>query len=39
MRPPQEVGPDWTNWTRDESLLESVREQLGNRIAASNCAP
>jgi hypothetical protein len=35
----QKVGPDWTNWTRNVSLLESVREQLGNRIAASNCAP
>ena len=35
----QKVGPDWTNWTRNESLLESVRERLGNRIAASNCAP
>jgi hypothetical protein len=35
----QRVGPDWTQWTRDESLLESVREQLGSQIAASNCAP
>ncbi len=35
----RKVGPDWTHWTRDESLLESVREQLGSRIAASNCAP
>jgi hypothetical protein len=35
----QEVGPDWTHWTRDENLLESVREQLGTQIAASNCAP
>ena len=35
----QRVGPDWTHWTRDESLLESVREQLGSQIAASNCAP
>lgn len=35
----QRVGPEWTHWTRDESLLESVREQLGSQIAASNCAP
>jgi hypothetical protein len=35
----RKVGHDWTNWTRDASLLESVREQLGNQIAASNCAP
>jgi len=35
----QRVGPDWTHWTRDDSLLESVREQLGSQIAASNCAP
>ncbi len=35
----QKVGPDWTHWTRDESLLESVRKQLGSQIAASNCAP
>ena len=33
----EEVGPDWTHWTRDYRLLESVREQLGDRIA-SNCA-
>jgi len=33
------VGPDWTHWTRNERLLESVREELGNRIAASSCAP
>jgi hypothetical protein len=35
----QRVGPDWTHWMRDDSLLESVREQLGSQIAASNCAP
>jgi len=35
----RKVGPDWTHWTRDEDLLESVREQLGDRIAASNCVP
>jgi hypothetical protein len=35
----QRVGPDWTHWTRDETLLESVREQLGSQIAASNCTP
>ena len=33
------VGPDWRHWTRDGALLESVREQLGDRIAASNCVP
>ena len=35
----KKVGPDWTNWTRDETLLESVREALGNQIASRNCAP
>jgi len=35
----RKVGPDWTHWTRDESLLESVRKQLGSQIAASNRAP
>ena len=35
----RKVGPDWTHWARDESLLESVRKQLGSQIAASNCAP
>jgi hypothetical protein len=35
----QKAGPDWTHWTRDDNVLESVREQLGNRIASSNCAP
>lgn len=35
----RKVGRDWRHWTRDENLLELVREQLGNQIAASNCAP
>jgi hypothetical protein len=35
----KKVGPDWTHWTRDESLLELVREKMGNQIAASKCAP
>jgi Domain of unknown function (DUF4091) len=35
----QKAGSDWTHWTRDDSVLESVREQLGNQIATSNCAP
>ncbi|MBV9481208.1 MAG: DUF4091 domain-containing protein [Acidobacteria bacterium] len=35
----EKVGPDWSRWTRDERLLESVRERLGTQIAASNCAP
>ncbi len=26
------VGADWTNWTRDTALLESVRQQLGDEI-------
>jgi Domain of unknown function (DUF4091) len=34
----RKVGPDWTYWTRDEGLLELVREQLGNQIATTNCA-
>jgi hypothetical protein len=37
MAEAQKVGPDWRHWTRDESLLESVRERLGTQIAASNC--
>lgn len=35
----KKVGPDWAHWTRDESLLESVRMRLGDQIASSNCAP
>lgn len=35
----QKVGRDWTHWTRDERLLESVRDELGNQIVSSNCAP
>ncbi len=35
----QKVGRDWAHWTTDEGLLESVRKELGNQIAASNCAP
>jgi hypothetical protein len=26
------VGPDWTNWTRSNSLLESVRLQMGQAL-------
>src|SRR5215469_17863098 len=33
------VGRDWTHWTRDENLLESVRKQLGNLIAAPIAVP
>jgi len=33
------VGRDWTNWTRSPKLLEAVRIELGNRIAASGCSP
>jgi hypothetical protein len=33
----EKVGRDWTHWTRNENLLESVREQLGNQIVASSC--
>lgn len=32
------VGRDWTNWTRSPELLESVRIELGGRIAASGCS-
>jgi hypothetical protein len=35
----KKVGTDWSHWTKDQSLLESVREKLGSQIAASNCAP
>jgi hypothetical protein len=35
----KKVGSDWAHWTRDDSLLESVRMRLGDQIAASNCAP
>jgi hypothetical protein len=35
----KKVGPDWAHWTRDDSLLESVRMRLGDQIASSNCAP
>jgi hypothetical protein len=31
------VGRDWTHSTGDKNLLESVRKQLGSRIAATNC--
>jgi hypothetical protein len=26
------VGPDWTNWTRDASAIDSARQQLGQAI-------
>jgi hypothetical protein len=35
----EKVGRDWTHWTKDEGLLESVRDQLGSQIASSHCAP
>jgi hypothetical protein len=28
----QSVGPDWTNWTRNTTLLASVRQQLGQLL-------
>ena len=28
------IAPDWTNWTRDHSLVESVRTQLGEKLDA-----
>lgn len=34
----RKVARDWTNWTRDASLLESVRLELGDKIAASGCS-
>jgi hypothetical protein len=30
---------NWGNWTTDPNALESAREQLGNQISSSNCAP
>jgi hypothetical protein len=33
------AASDWTNWTRDSSLLESVRIELGEKIAESRCSP
>jgi Domain of unknown function (DUF4091) len=35
------VGKDWNwgDWTTDPNALESAREQLGNQISASSCAP
>jgi len=30
---------NWGNWTTDPIALESAREQLGNQISSSNCAP
>ena len=30
---------NWGSWTTDPSALESAREQLGNQISSSNCAP
>jgi hypothetical protein len=33
------VGADWSHWTTDEELLEMVRRQLGDKIAALHCAP
>jgi hypothetical protein len=32
----RKVGHDWSHWTRDQGLLERVREHLGSRIAASH---
>lgn len=32
------VGSDWSHWTRNPALLESVRIELGNRISASGCS-
>ncbi len=26
------VGPDWSNWTRDTSLLEAARRELGEKL-------
>jgi hypothetical protein len=35
------VGKDWNwgDWTTDPNALESAREQLGNQISSTNCAP
>ncbi|MGB8481469.1 MAG: DUF4091 domain-containing protein [Acidobacteriaceae bacterium] len=39
LRESRRVGRDWANWTRSPKLLEAVRIEMGNRIAASGCSP
>ncbi len=34
----RKVGRDWTDWTRSSALLESVRLEMGNKIAALGCS-
>lgn len=33
------IAPDWTNWTRDHNLIESVRSQLGAKLDALVAPP
>jgi hypothetical protein len=33
MQIARSVGPDWTNWTRDPSAIESARQKLGETIS------
>ena len=35
---PRKAGFDWSHWTRDASLLESVLFEGGDQIASSGCA-
>ncbi len=39
MKESRSVASDWTNWTRDETLLLSTRKRLGDQIATTGCAP
>jgi len=32
LRTARRAAEDWTNWTRDPEVLESVRRELGNEI-------
>ncbi len=38
LKESKSVASDWENWTRDGTLLESVRRGLGDQIANSGCA-
>jgi hypothetical protein len=33
------IGADWYHWTQDASLLEAVRREMGDKIAADHCSP
>jgi hypothetical protein len=32
MQIARSLGPDWTNWTRDSSAIETARQKLGEAI-------